>query len=44
MRIFAVIGLIVLSACGADGPPETPAKAVGVSVSGDAQLGVVVGG
>lgn len=32
---------LVLAACGADGEPQAPTKP-GVTVSGDAQIGVVV--
>lgn len=33
--------LLSLAACGADGDPQPPSKS-GVTVSGDAQIGVVV--
>ena len=36
---LAVSASLALAACGADGAPEAPAKS-GVTVSGDAQLGV----
>ncbi len=40
-RILSALAcLMILSACGADGEPETPTK-TGVSVSGDARIGVV---
>jgi predicted small lipoprotein YifL len=49
--IIAVLGLTVLAACGADGPPvappEKPAEkpAVGLSISGVAEVGIArVGG
>ncbi len=48
---IAVLGLIVLAACGADGPPKPPAEktaekpAVGLSISGVAEVGIArVGG
>lgn len=44
MRI-AFLSLFLLAACGADGPPEPPASkapASGVTISGDARVGVVV--
>ena len=37
-RAFAVMCLLALTACGADAPPEKP----GVTVTGDAQMGVVI--
>ncbi len=45
--VIAVLGLIVLAACGADGPPKPPAEkpAVGLSISGVAEVGIArVGG
>jgi hypothetical protein len=46
MRPFLPMLLLVclLAACGADGPPETPSPrpASGVTVSGEASVGVVV--
>ena len=36
---FAV--LAVLAACGADGAPEAPQPKPGLSISGDARMGVV---
>lgn len=36
---FAV--LAVLAACGADGAPEAPKPKPGLSISGDARMGVV---
>lgn len=43
MRI-ALLSLVFLAACGADGPPEPPAAkpASGITVSGDARMGIVV--
>jgi hypothetical protein len=42
MRPAAVLIALLLAACGADGPPTPPAKAVqGLTVSGEARLGVV---
>jgi len=37
MRISLFLGLLLLAACGADGPPETP----GMAVTGKAYIGVV---
>ncbi len=41
--LLAVLALspVALSACGADGDPQPPTKS-GITVSGDAQVGVVV--
>jgi hypothetical protein len=38
---LAFLGCLVLAACGADGDPQPPSKS-GVTVTGDAQIGVVV--
>ncbi len=42
MRAFAVLCLLTLAACGADGAPERPTATTGVTLSGDVQAGVVV--
>ena len=42
IRLAPVFALLVLAACGADGPPETPQASPGVRVSGEVQAGVVV--
>jgi hypothetical protein len=45
--IIAVLGLTVLAACGADGPPIAPAEkpASGLTISGVAEMGIArVGG
>ncbi len=40
MRIaFAVLALVTLAACGADGAPKSP-SGPGVSITGQAQIGV----
>jgi hypothetical protein len=39
-RVFAVMGLLVLAACGADGAPS--AAEPGLTVSGEVVAGVVV--
>ncbi len=46
MRVALAACLFALAACGADGPPVAPAaKATdGVSISGDARVGVVYKG
>jgi hypothetical protein len=36
MRSLALIAVLILSACGADGPPQRP----GVSVGGEVQIGM----
>ena len=43
MRIAALLSVLLFAACGADGPPEkqTPEPPTGLSVSGDARIGVV---
>ncbi|EYD74583.1 hypothetical protein Rumeso_03879 [Rubellimicrobium mesophilum DSM 19309] len=41
MRIAALLGLLALAACGADGPPMRPGASVGVGVS---DSGVAFGG
>jgi hypothetical protein len=45
MRVLPVLSLILMAACGADGPPVAPSKAAagpGVSVSGTVGAGVVL--
>lgn len=39
MRYILILGLLVLSACGADGPPERPTTS-GISLSGEVQMGL----
>lgn len=41
MPRLLLLACLVLTACGADGPPEPPTR-TGLSVSGEAQIGVVV--
>ena len=38
MKYAALLALLTLAACGADGAPERPA--LGIAVSGEAQMGV----
>jgi predicted small lipoprotein YifL len=40
MPRLALIALLTLAACGADGAPEPPTKS-GITVTGEAQIGVV---
>lgn len=42
IRLAPLLAVLVLAACGADGPPETPKASPGVRVSGEVQTGVVV--
>lgn len=39
--LLALSTSLALAACGADGAPEPPSKS-GVTLSGDAQIGIVV--
>ena len=41
MKYLSIIALLALSACGADGAPERPMSKPGVSVTGEAQIGVI---
>lgn len=34
--------LLLLAACGADGPPQPPGPAPGLAVTGEARMGVVL--
>ncbi|MCX7888904.1 MAG: hypothetical protein N2422_04130 [Rhodobacteraceae bacterium] len=43
MTVAALIAALALAGCGVDGPPRAPAGA-GVTIEGDAQVGVVSGG
>ncbi|MEX5727853.1 putative small lipoprotein YifL [Rhodovulum iodosum] len=43
MRHLALSALLLLAACGADGPPERPATEPGVHVSGTVEFGVTGG-
>lgn len=40
MKYLSIIALLGLTACGADGPPERPTPKPGVTVSGEAAIGV----
>ena len=40
MPRLILIASLFLAACGADGPPQPPAKP-GITVTGDAQIGIV---
>lgn len=42
MSRLLLLACLALVACGADGPPEAPAK-TGVTLSGEASVGVVKG-
>ena len=39
--LLALTTCLALAACGADGAPEPPTKS-GLTISGDAQIGIVV--
>jgi len=41
MRHLAIIALLTLTACGADGEPERPTQSPGVSITGKAEIGIV---
>ena len=41
MPRLLLLACLALTACGADGPPEPPSR-TGLSVTGEAQIGVVV--
>ena len=44
MRWIAVLALAALASCGVEGPPTAPsATNAGVTISGDARIGVVGG-
>jgi hypothetical protein len=40
MLRLLLVACLALAACGADGEPEPPSK--GISISGEAQVGVVI--
>lgn len=40
MRFALLATALFLSACGADGAPEAPATKSGLTISGEAQIGV----
>ncbi|MEH7828169.1 hypothetical protein [Gemmobacter denitrificans] len=43
MRLIPALTLFaLLAACGADGPPQKPAAKSGLTISGDARVGVVI--
>lgn len=42
MRAVAILALLALAACGADGEPERPPAKTGVAVTGTAAAGVRV--
>jgi predicted small lipoprotein YifL len=41
MPRLLLLACLTLAACGADGPPEPPTKS-GITVTGEAQIGVVM--
>lgn len=41
MPRLLLLATLALAACGADGAPEPPSKS-GISISGEAQVGVVI--
>ncbi len=41
MPRLLLLAALALAACGADGAPEPPSKS-GISISGEAQIGVVI--
>ena len=42
MPRLLLLACLTLAACGADGPPEKPATTTGITISGEAQVGVVM--
>jgi hypothetical protein len=40
-RTLALLALLMLAACGADGAPDTPEP--GIRISGEAQIGISTG-
>lgn len=40
MRYLAILTVLALAACGADGEPERPAAKPGVSITGTASVGI----
>ena len=40
MRILAIIGLLALAACGAEGDPFRPSTSIGVGVDSDGDVDV----
>ncbi len=44
MRIIALLSLVLVASCGADGAPTRPEKpqTSGITISGQARVGVVV--
>ncbi|MDH3263629.1 MAG: hypothetical protein OEM24_06500 [Paracoccaceae bacterium] len=44
MKRLALLALLTLAACGADGPPERPGASAGITVSGTVEIGVTGGG
>ena len=44
LRLILPLSLTLLAACGADGPPQPPAQAApkpGLTISGEARIGIV---
>ncbi len=40
MKPFAVLALLILAACGADGPPERPTMQAGGTLAGQVEIGI----
>lgn len=40
-RIACLVGLVLLAACGVDGPPRAPESAPAIGFSGEMRMGVV---
>jgi len=42
--LMALVAVVLVAACGVDGEPETPSAKSGVTISGEARVGVTYSG